>query len=78
MKFDKLFESIIENAKDQYFLKNDLAQMEHEVKWISNKMDIVKKEMEKRPSKIKHLNDLKRQLNQKLERIQHIKSQLGI
>ena len=76
MKFDKLVESILE--KDRYALKNELVQMEHEAKWLHNKMDIVRREMEKRPSKIKHLKDLERQLNQKLERIEYIKSQLGI
>ena len=41
----------------------DIVQLEKEIEWTQNKMTEVRKEMERRPSKIKHLNDLQRQLN---------------
>lgn len=42
----------------------DISQLRCEIKWIENKMKEVREEIRKRPSKIKHLNDLQRQLDQ--------------
>jgi hypothetical protein len=43
---------------------HDISQIQFEINWIENKMNEVREEMKKRPSKIKHLNDLQRQLDQ--------------
>lgn len=48
----------------------EISQIEAEIRWIENKMEKVKKEMVFRPSKIRHLNDLIRQKNERLEKIQ--------
>lgn len=47
----------------------EIQQIQFEIKWLENKMEEVKKEMIKRPSKIRHLNDLIRQKNERLEKI---------
>jgi hypothetical protein len=52
-----------------YFsLKKDptlIRQMHHEINWLENKILEVEEQMKKRSSKIKHLNDLKRQIKEK-------------
>ena len=55
----------------------DVAQLEHEIRWIENKMLEVREEMRKRPSKIKHLNDLQRQLDHRNDALNYY-NQLGI
>ena len=42
---------------------HNISQLQYEIDWIKNKMNEVREEMKKRPSKIKHLNDLQRQLD---------------
>ena len=42
-------------------------QVRHEIKWLLNKCHEVEEEMKKRPSKIRHLNDLKRQIKDRKE-----------
>ena len=42
---------------------HDISQIQFEINWIENKMNEVREEVKKRPSKIKHLNDLQRQLD---------------
>ena len=42
---------------------HDISQIQFEINWIENKMNEVREEVKKRPSKIKYLNDLQRQLD---------------
>ena len=42
---------------------HDISRLQFEIDWIKNKINEVREEMKKRPSKIKHLNDLQRQLD---------------
>jgi len=42
---------------------HDISRIQLEINWIENKMNEVREEIKKRPSKIKHLNDLQRQLD---------------
>jgi len=42
---------------------HDISRIQFEINWIENKMNEVREEMKKRPSKIKYLNDLQRQLD---------------
>jgi predicted nucleic acid-binding Zn-ribbon protein len=55
-------------------MQNDfeISQINHEIRWIEEKMEKVKQEMIRRPSKIRHLNDLLRQKNERLERIKKL------
>jgi predicted nucleic acid-binding Zn-ribbon protein len=69
MKFDKLVQDIT--------LRHEIDQAKHELKWLRNKMAEVKEEMKKRPSKVKHLNDLQRQVDQTLERIKSLEGRLS-
>ena len=50
-------------------LNYEKMQLQHEIKWLENKMIIVNEKIKKKPSKIKELNDLKRQVYQKQQRI---------
>ena len=40
-----------------------LSQLACEIEWLQRKMVEVSEQMKRRPSKIKHLNDLRRQLD---------------
>jgi len=42
-------------------------QVHREIQWLLNKCIEVEEEMKKRPSKIRHLNDLKRQIKEREE-----------
>lgn len=42
-----------------------IRQMRHEIVWLDNKIEEVREQMKKRPSKIKHLRDLERQKQEK-------------
>jgi len=42
-----------------------IRQFHHEIAWLENKCLEVEEQMKKRPSKVKHLNDLKRQIQEK-------------
>jgi len=55
-------------------MKNEfeISQIQAEISWLEKKMEQVKQEMIRRPSKIRHLNDLLRQKNESLERIKKI------
>jgi peptidoglycan hydrolase CwlO-like protein len=50
----------------------EISQIEAEIRWIENKMEEVKKEMVRRPSKNRHLNDLIRQKNERLEKRENL------
>lgn len=50
-------------------LNYEKMQLQHEIKWLENKMIMVNEKIKKKPSKIKELNDLKRQVYQKQQRI---------
>ena len=49
----------------------ETQQIQFEIKWLDNKMEEVKKQMVRRPSKIRHLNDLIRQKNDLLEKLKN-------
>ncbi|QGT54404.1 hypothetical protein b3_0160 [Synechococcus phage B3] len=42
---------------------SDISQLQHEIVWLEDKISVVREEMKKRPSKIKQLNDLQRQVD---------------
>jgi hypothetical protein len=55
------------STKCNYEIKSefDADKVKHELDWLEREADKVREEMEKRPSKIRHLNDLKRQMQDK-------------
>jgi len=52
--------------------EDKISQIQAEIKWIEKKIEQVKQEMIRRPSKIRHLNDLLRQKNESLEKIKKL------
>jgi predicted nucleic acid-binding Zn-ribbon protein len=50
---------------------SDISQLQHEIVWLEDKISVVREEMKKRPSKIKQLNDLQRQVDHAKDLIIH-------
>ena len=52
-------------------MKNEfeILRIKAEISWLNDKIEQVKQEMIRRPSKIRHLNDLIRQKNEALKKL---------
>lgn len=55
-----------------YEYQREVSQIRGAINWLEKKIETVKEEMIRRPSKIRHLNDLIRQKNQQLAKLKNI------
>jgi hypothetical protein len=48
------------------------TQLQHEIEWLDCKMNEVRKQMERRPSKVRHYMDLNRQKKEAMEKMKYL------